>query len=93
MLTGEGQIIYAVERAYRCKSTVLVSVLNLFGQAQGFDEILEVISDPNTSLEHVTDLLILISGSVDMYHKSFVDSYFSALNTAVQEKILSATEA
>jgi hypothetical protein len=42
MLEKEGDIIYATERA-SCKSTMLVTLLNKFGDSEGFDKILAII--------------------------------------------------
>jgi hypothetical protein len=56
MLKEEGEIIYATER-FKCKSTVLAHVLNIFGESRGFEKILEVIKDPETELQFMHDLV------------------------------------
>ena len=56
MLKEEGEIIYATERV-KCKSEVLAKVLNLFGESRGFVLILEQVSDPESNLLYVRDLL------------------------------------
>jgi hypothetical protein len=56
MLKEEGEVIYASER-FKCKSTVLARVLNIFGESRGFEKILEIIRNPETSLQFVHDLV------------------------------------
>jgi len=90
MIEKEGDIIYATERAF-CKSTMLVTLLNKFGSAEGFDKILAVIKKEDTSLEHVYYLIDMLSKSGSLYHRSFVNVYWNCLRDAVQAKVLAAT--
>jgi hypothetical protein len=75
-----------------CKSTVLCSVINTFGESKGFDRMIAAIERSDTSLEVIHDFVVFLSGAVDVYHKSFVDQYFEKLSTAIELKLLSAKE-
>ena len=88
-VTEEGAVIVAVERE-SCKSPLLVELLKRFSEAQGFESILEVIGQPETSLEGVKNLVTLITNAVPMYHKSFVDAYIERFKNVTESKLVSA---
>jgi len=92
MVETEGQIIYATNRK-DCQSSVLVTLLTKFGQSQGFEKIIQLCNNKDSSMEHIADLIVCISGCTNMYHKSFIDSYFVRLSKAVETKILTSSEA
>ena len=57
MITSEGMRIFAVER-YTCKSSFFVTMVNRFGEAEGFENLLKLVRSPKMSLE---DLFYTVS--------------------------------
>lgn len=82
MLKEEGEIIYATERL-SCKSQTLVQLLCEFGQADGFDKLLTLISHQETSLEHAFYILDWMAKCNKMFHRSFVLKFWESLADAV----------
>lgn len=52
MLQQEGDIIYVTERP-TCRSVMLTEMINDFGRAGGFEDLLKLIASPKTTLTHV----------------------------------------
>ena len=53
---------------------------------------LKVIAAPQTSLAHVFYICDMLSKCQRMYHKSFVDNWFTRFADTIEEKIVNATE-
>ena len=92
----EGEdMIYAVIRPRKCKSYLLVEVLNTFGKLGGYDRLLEKMTDKDNPVEfdllaHYMDCL----GKVyPMYHRDFINQFAVDVQNAVQSSILNAPEA
>ena len=78
MIKETGHIIYVTERP-SCKNVKFLEVVNSFGEAGGFETMLKVIADPETSLNHTFYICDILVNCRQMYHKSFVDHYFTRL--------------
>ena len=83
MIENEGEIIYVTERS-TCKCTMFTEMVNKFGAAGGFENFLRIIAAPETSLTHVFYIVDLLSKCQRMYHKSFIDHYFTRLADTVE---------
>lgn len=90
LITEESQRIYAVER-YTCKSMVFAANINKLGLAGFFQNLLTLISKPETSLENVFYLVSFFTKSHALYHKQFVDEFYEKFSEVVETKLLSAT--
>ena len=78
MLASPDDVIFATERA-RCKSTMMVSLLNKFGEAQGFEKLLARLQEEDTTLEHAFYMVDCLAKCGFMLHKSFVDKFLVRL--------------
>jgi len=58
-----------------------------FSEAQGFQSVLEVLGKQETSLKGVHDLLTIVTGCSELYHKTFVDVFFDRLCEVVETKL------
>ena len=92
MITTEDQRIFATER-YTCKSTFLVSLINKFGEQGGFESLISMVTKPEVSLESLFSMVSFFVKSEQMYHRQFVDAYYTKFSQAVEAKLLSATSA
>ena len=90
MITEETPRIFANIR-YTCKSSFVVDTINRFGEAEGFENLLKIISKPEISLEYVYQIVIFIVKSHAIYHKQFVDDFYDRLKDTVEAKLLSVT--
>jgi hypothetical protein len=82
MLNKEEDTIYATERN-KCKSTVLVNMLNKFGNELGYEKILATIKHEATSIDLVYYLVVAIGNCVENYHKAFLDKYCERFRDAI----------
>jgi hypothetical protein len=71
---------------------MLVSLLNDFGHAQGFQKMLSFIQRDKASLEHVFYFVDALCKCQLTFHKSFIDHYFEDMRKIVETKLLRATE-
>ena len=92
MLQREGDVIFVTERP-TCRSVMFTEMINDFGRAGGFEDILKLIASPKTTLTHVYYIVEMLSNCQRMYHKSFIDNYFARLADTVEEKLANASEA
>lgn len=90
MIESEDQKFFATER-YTCKSTAFVATINKFGHAEGFEYLLNLIKKPETSLNNLNYIVSFFAKSQAMYHRQFVDDYYDRFQSAVKDKLLSAT--
>jgi hypothetical protein len=72
---------------------MFTEMINDFGRAGGFEDILKLIASPKTTLTHVYYIVEMLSNCQRMYHKSFIDNYFARLADTVEEKLANASEA
>ena len=56
MITSEDMRIYATER-YTCKCTFLVTLMNKFGEQGGYGMLLDLIKDPEISLDNLANIV------------------------------------
>ena len=87
--------IYACIRPSKCKSSLLVECINLFGRQGGFDKILEKLTDKENPID--LDLLAYymecLGRIYPMYHRDFISKFAVDIKDAVQNSILNAPEA
>lgn len=91
MLSQPGDIIFSTER-FRCKSSMLVNMINRFGAENGFTKILAVISQEQTPLNTVFFLVDAVAKLQEILHKSFIDFYYDKLRKTVEDKLMNSTQ-
>ena len=67
-------------------------MVNEFGSNGGYEDIIEFIAAPETSLQDVQTALEFTANVTRLYHKSFIDSYFDRLADTVKHKLLNQTK-
>ena len=92
MITEEVPRIFATER-YSCKSSFLVEIINKFGEAGGYESLLNLLSKPEISLEYVYQLVSFFVKSHSLYHRQFVDNFYDRLRDTVEIKLLGVSSA
>ena len=90
MLESPDSIIFSTER-HSCKSTMLVQMLNKFGQEDGFKHMLDCVARESTTLDTVFYIVDIIAKVQDMLHKSFIDSFYARLRKVVEVKLSGAS--
>lgn len=79
----------------RCKSALLVKLLNRLGELGGYERIIERISMENNDalgLDTVYYYLDCLAKCTCMFNKVFIADYLPKLEAAVRKKILCASE-
>ena len=81
-------------RPKKCKSYVMVRLLNVFGERGGFDKILARIrnKDNPISLELLFYYMDCLGSAFPLYHRTFAQEFIPKLQEAVEGSILNAPE-
>jgi hypothetical protein len=92
MLANPEDTSYFVTERVRCSSTAFISMVNKFGNENGFLKILETIKHEATSINYVYYLVDLIGHLSENLHKSFLDRFLEKLRETVEFKLLNMNE-
>ena len=86
--------LFAVIRPNKCKSSLLVECINLFGSQGGFDQILEKICDKKNpiNLDLLAYYMECLGRIYPMYHKDFIAQFAPAIKEGVLNAIFNAPE-
>jgi hypothetical protein len=79
MITQDGQIIIATQRS-SCKSEFAVELLSSFGASGGLDSVLTLIQHPEVNTKQLNILIAFIEVNHELFHKSFVDTFYDKLS-------------
>ena len=90
MLESPDAIIFSTER-HSCKSSMLVQMINNFGQENGFNYLLDCLARETTGLDTVFYIVDIIAKVQEILHKSFIDEFYVRLRKVVEEKLLGAS--
>ena len=82
---------YVTERV-RCSSSVFISMVNKFGQENGFEKILATIKHEATSINYVYYLVDLMGNLSENLHKSFLDRFLEKFRQSVEYRLLNMNE-
>jgi len=85
-----------VPRNFKCTSRHFINFINFFGNEQGFDKILELLenaeSSENVDIMVLINLSILISLPAIVYHKTFVQEYGDRIIKAIKARLLGSQD-
>jgi len=90
--------VYAVPRVFRCISSQFLHFMNVFGNAGGFDMILDVLE--NGELTDSGDLTISVMGCLasiitmpsQVFHKQFITENGRKIQESIRRRLLSASD-
>lgn len=87
--------VFAVVRPRKCKSYLLVEVINSFGRLGGFDKMLEIMTDKDKPIDFdmLAHYMECLGKVYPMYHRDFIGKFAKEIQEAVQKAILNAPEA
>lgn len=90
----EGRTIYAITRPNHCKSVFMIRMINKFGEAGGFDRILERIQNQvNWAPIETTSLMVTLLGNISStLHREFALEYIPKLQEAVWTNLLKSPD-
>lgn len=90
----DGRTIYAITRPGACKSLFAIRMINRFGEAGGFDKILERINNQeNWAPVEIVSLMVTLIGNISgTLHKDFANEYIPRLQEAVWRNLLKSPD-
>lgn len=92
LMQDKDAVIFVIERL-KCKSTAYCELINRFGANGGFQKILRLVGDKDTSIDAVYYLIKGLGGLAENIHKSFLDQFVQPLADALMSKFMGSTEA
>ena len=86
--------VYALTRSGGCKSTFIVKMVNHFGQAGGFERILERIRDAeNWAPIEVVSIMVTLMGNISsVLHRDFAVEFIPRLEEVVWRNLLKSPD-
>lgn len=87
-----GQKVFAITRK-KCKSFLLVQIINRLGEGGFFERILERVAASESPIDVAFYYVDSMQKCLQMFNRGFINEYFPALYKAVKAKILNSGEA
>lgn len=92
--------VYAVPRAFQCKSEKFISTINLFGNMGGFEAIMDLLENEQMS-DKEGELTILIIGCLaqiitnpfPVYHKDFITEFGKRIQDSIAKRLMNTSDA
>ena len=88
--------VYGVPRINQCISSKFVSFMNRFGNAGGFDALLDTLKNQTTddklTLTTMGYMITMISMPSKLFHKDWLAEYAVAFTTAMRKQLLEASD-
>lgn len=90
--------VFAVPRIFKCISGQFLHYMNMFGNAQGFEMVIDVLE--NAKLSENGGLTISVMGCLaqivtlpsSVLHKNFIKEYGVRIQNAIRARLLSASD-
>lgn len=89
--------VFGVPRIYSCMSKKFIYFMDMFGNAGGFDTLLEVmeneeLEDKKLTLTQIGYMITLLSMPAKLWHTKFVEAYGPRFCTAIERRLLESDD-